>query len=392
MNIRRTMRRICLTIIVVLTAFLSACQKGTGWESRLDGIEVLVLNQPDSALTMLTQMKDEMGEVPESVCKHYDLLRLRALNKLGRQESGMDSVVMHVVDFYEQAEDQHLLPEAYFQAGRVYAQAEQNNRALLFYQMALLCDSANVTDYLRSRIFAQTGYIYLRNGMLEEASDMQQLAYQYCKNIGDTLGMRYTQEDINTINVLMDSVRIDSMNLASMRQTVRSINDKARFSMLKMRSDRSSKMADKSQGRLWWIPLVILVIAIVLWVWLRRHRKEESDMQVAQRHFFDAEVNSLLNARSREDKVLNTADWKLIEQRILLQCPNFRNALYSLFELSESEYRVCMLIKMEVAPSTMAQLLAMGKSSISQMRLRMQRKANDGKGSGKDWDNFVQSL
>ena len=72
--------------------------------------------------------------------------------------------------------------------------------------------------------------------------------------------------------------------------------------------------------------------------------------------------------------------------------PNFRSDLYSHYPMSENEYRICMLVKMEVTPSNMAKLLAMGNSSISQSRLRMQQKVFNGQGTARDWDAYVLSL
>ena len=69
-----------------------------------------------------------------------------------------------------------------------------------------------------------------------------------------------------------------------------------------------------------------------------------------------------------------------------------KRRLYSLFNLSVTEYRICLLLKQELAPSKIAILMAMGVSSVSQCRLRMQQKAFDGEGSAKDWDRFVLSL
>jgi hypothetical protein len=51
-----------------------------------------------------------------------------------------------------------------------------------------------------------------------------------------------------------------------------------------------------------------------------------------------------------------------------------------------------MLIKMEVSPSDIAKLMAMGPSAVSQNRLRMQQKVFNGEGTAKDWDKFILSL
>lgn len=110
------------------------------------------------------------------------------------------------------------------------------------------------------------------------------------------------------------------------------------------------------------------------------------------RRFYDAEVMDMLESRIQQNKTLKLSDWTLVEERLLAFCPDFKERLYSLFNLSVTEYRICLLLKQELAPSKIAILMAMGVSSVSQCRLRMQQKAFDGEGSAKDWDRFVLSL
>ena len=72
--------------------------------------------------------------------------------------------------------------------------------------------------------------------------------------------------------------------------------------------------------------------------------------------------------------------------------PTFRDDLYALYALSDTEYHICMLTKVEVSPSNIAKLMATGVSTISQSRLRMQQKVFGGQGSAKDWDAYILSL
>lgn len=90
--------------------------------------------------------------------------------------------------------------------------------------------------------------------------------------------------------------------------------------------------------------------------------------------------------------MLKDSDWKKIEAGLLKAYPAFKEKLLGLYALSDTEYRICMLIKMEVSPSNIADLMAISKSAVSQNRLRMQQKVFDGEGTAKDWDKFVLSL
>jgi hypothetical protein len=51
-----------------------------------------------------------------------------------------------------------------------------------------------------------------------------------------------------------------------------------------------------------------------------------------------------------------------------------------------------MLLKLRVKPADIALVLKKDKSSISSIRSRLYRKVFDKPGTGKDWDEFVQTL
>ena len=145
--------------------------------------------------------------------------------------------------------------------------------------------------------------------------------------------------------------------------------------------------------------LVIIAAAILLVLQLRKRReiRKEEAAEIflssrSKRQFYDKEVNQLLTTHIYNNKVLKDADWKKMEERLLKAYPTFRERLYGLYPLSDTEYRICMLIKMEVSPSNIADLMAIGKSAVSQNRLRMQQKVFDGEGTAKDWDKFILSL
>ena len=117
------------------------------------------------------------------------MLRVKA-DERAKVEHTSDSLICTVVEYFEEQDPDGHLPEAYYYAGCVNSFLQNGEKALLYFQKALLCDSVHITPLLKGRCYAQVGRIYLRNGLLDEALDMQQLAYFYCKEFGDTLGMR----------------------------------------------------------------------------------------------------------------------------------------------------------------------------------------------------------
>lgn len=379
--------------------------------SRLADVDSLFYDHPDSAFAMLKDMRAEVATMDEEVQIYYDLLSVRGADKICKKHTS-DSIIMKVVDYYEQQGDWQKLGMAYYYAGRVCADVDKNSRRHLYYtELSLTCDTLWLNDYWRSRLFAQKGYVFLRNGLYEEARDMQEIARTFCRNIGDTLGVRYSTEDIATIEQMMLQTQRDTESLVAMRQSCNMLMDRAHNKVLRLQNEMQKKKADEGSNMTPWLVMAGILLAVIgMWVWRRQKGDGQADMHAEpdvaaqdeepsshplppnHRAFYDAGVDEMLRSHIKADKALRPADWRMVEERLLAAFPQFRSTLYSLYELSETEYRICMLIKMDTTPSNMARLLAMGASSVSQSRLRMQQKVFGGSGTAKDWDAFVQSL
>jgi hypothetical protein len=60
--------------------------------------------------------------------------------------------------------------------------------------------------------------------------------------------------------------------------------------------------------------------------------------------------------------------------------------------MSELEYQVCLLIKLRIAPSDIADVLARDASTISTVRSRLYNKVFGQKGGAREWDSFIMSI
>ena len=72
--------------------------------------------------------------------------------------------------------------------------------------------------------------------------------------------------------------------------------------------------------------------------------------------------------------------------------PTFRNHLYSLYAFSETEYRVCLLLKLQFSPTEIATAISKEKSTVSAIRSRLYAKVFGTKGSTKAWDEFIAQI
>lgn len=381
-----------LIVLFLTMCLLTSCGRFGSQQQRLAEIDSLTKVNADSARGLLARMAVPAAESEDWA--YYQLLRVKVNDKMMVKHTS-DSVINQVAEFYERDNRSGHLAEAYYYVGRANADMQNGEKALLFFQKALLEDSTHVTVHLKSRIYAQMGYVYLRNGLFDEAISMQQLAHYFCKQDGDTLGMRYSQEDIQTIRALAARLPADSIQQQEVRMRIKNVNERVKNQLLRKRN--TDLLAERSeQGRrLWGISLAALAVVLgLVFISFRRRKKVKEDVAPVQtkRQFYDKDVSQLLAERLAAGKVLKEADWKLIESRLLESFPTFRDSLYSLYSLSETEYHICMLIKLEVSPSNMAKLMATATSTISQSRLRMQQKVFGGQGSAKDWDKYVLSI
>lgn len=160
------------------------------------------------------------------------------------------------------------------------------------------------------------------------------------------------------------------------------------------------------------IAFVILVLTITL-IAVGSHRakqrlllqlqqiKDEHDerpqsvrqaMMAEEDRFFASEEYAALQKRISSGQLLKEEEWSNIEAQTKKAYPGFATQLRSLYPLSELEYQTCLLIKLRIAPTDIAAVLARDVSTISTVRSRLYKKVFGRKGGAKDWDEFVLSI
>lgn len=131
---------------------------------------------------------------------------------------------------------------------------------------------------------------------------------------------------------------------------------------------------------------------------LLREERELRPQLVAQalaqveHEFLKSDFYVGLHQRVNEGVRMGELDWKEMERRLIAVYPNFVNRLPTLCRMSETEARVCLLLKYRFSPTEMAQVLCKDISTISSIRARLYQKVFNEKGRAKDWDDFILSL
>lgn len=108
--------------------------------------------------------------------------------------------------------------------------------------------------------------------------------------------------------------------------------------------------------------------------------------------YFKSDEYLTLQKRIGTGHRMKDEDWQDIEGQVRRVYPGFISQLRGLYTMSELEYQVCLLIKLRIAPSDMAVVLARDASTISTVRSRLYKKVFERKGGAKEWDEFILSF
>ena len=160
------------------------------------------------------------------------------------------------------------------------------------------------------------------------------------------------------------------------------------------------------------IILGVAAIGVAVYVYQLRKRKREVERKLAEieeeralrpvvvadamkqveTEFYQSDYYMALRRRIEAGENIKPTEWKELERQLKVVYPHFSSSLYSLYNLSPTEWQVCMLLKIRTAPVEIATVLNKDKSTISSTRRRLYKKVFGKDGSGKDWDEFILSL
>lgn len=188
------MKKVRLLFSILLLMCICACTNKP-YPQSLRVADSLIHNNPDSAVILLEELKRSMAFEPQATQMYYQLLTIKAKDKAYITHTS-DSLIKTVVKYYEERKDRERLPETYYYAGRVYRDLGDAPQALEYLQKAIE-STKDCTDYrLISRIYSQTGTLYLYQDTYDQALEVFRKAYQYCLSDKDSIGMVYSLRDI----------------------------------------------------------------------------------------------------------------------------------------------------------------------------------------------------
>lgn len=91
-------------------------------------------------------------------------------------------------------------------------------------------------------------------------------------------------------------------------------------------------------------------------------------------------------------KRLSEDEWRQLAEAVNAVYPGFDSKLAELCKMSTADYRLCLLVKIEMSPSAMAQILVKTSSGITSARAKLFKRAFGTSDGAADWDGVIRSL
>lgn len=124
---------------------------------------------------------------------------------------------------------------------------------------------------------------------------------------------------------------------------------------------------------------------------------EASSSEAVMRNVRDSrlvgsEAFALAKSRVAVSKPLSQAEWLQAEEELGCILVGFKEALYSAHNISEHEYRICLLVKMGFSNKEIGILICRAANAVSLARKRLYKKLTGRDGTASDFDDLIKSL
>lgn len=189
----KTLIQALLQVVFLLFCICSCHNKP--YPKTIQRADSIVNIEPDSAVVLLKQLKDSISSEPKSTQMYYYLLSIKARDKAYIPHTS-DSLILQIVHYYENKEDKKHLPEAYYYAGRICRDLGDAPQALDYFQKAIEATEGSKDYCLLSRIYGQTGTLYMYQDIYDEALKAHKMTYHYATLANDSTAIIFNLRDI----------------------------------------------------------------------------------------------------------------------------------------------------------------------------------------------------
>ena len=180
-------------VLFSVVACLVGCIHFSSNPSGIQQAESIMNTRPDSALKMLQELEDSIGNYPEEVQMYWHLLTIQAKDKQYIVHTS-DSLINRIVEFYEGYGDKAKLMMAYYYQGSVYRDMNDAPRALKAFQQALDIDYPGYD--LQAKAYSQMGTLFAYQKLYDEAIKVNRKFIDIYSKQGKAKKATYAWRDI----------------------------------------------------------------------------------------------------------------------------------------------------------------------------------------------------
>lgn len=189
------MKNILYVICVCVLVGLMSCNRSKVVNSVFQHAEKIMAQHPDSALTLLSGVKD-VNELSEKDRAMYYLLLTEAEDKTYKKHE-TDSLIAISTKYFDTTSDIGHKAKAWYYRGRVNQDRGDVLHAQDYYLKALQDEEYLYDHALLGRIYNKLGMLCTYQNVYEQAIPYQLKALESFKSINDSVGISFVLRDIS---------------------------------------------------------------------------------------------------------------------------------------------------------------------------------------------------
>ena len=268
-----------------------------------------------------------------------------------------------------------------------------------------IADYYYYTNQLDSAIYYYKKNLSIHHSYVHKASAYESLAQIASKQNNFTQALNYYEQYMLYEDSLQQTVRTAAID---------KIHTLYNYQQYK-KENLFLKQKTFKQKQLLFVTIFSLVFLLLIGIvfWQKQKRKEQTillQQEKLKRLREEIKAAQLIRKSSQADlqqteiwkklhyidknetiKMTDT-DWLELTKTVEETYPHFVQRLNELCPLSQKELQVCLLIKINVSLTQIADIVCSSKQGISSLRQRLYKKFTGKKGKPKDCDNFIRNL
>ncbi len=183
--------------VVAIIAFI-IYPHSHNYRHELTEIDSLCETNPEEAIKYIKKLKAQVSSWTEEDAWYYRLLNIKANDKAFIQHKS-DKEILQIVSHYENSTNKQFLPIAYYYAGSTYRDIGDAQKSLDYFHKTIDLNNGKTNKALLSNAYTQCGFIFVNQGLYNDALKMFQKSEYIDKETNDTIKYIYTQKNIANI-------------------------------------------------------------------------------------------------------------------------------------------------------------------------------------------------